>query len=282
MVFEDIIRPISAKKHPLKLFLYGIFFSVISVLFSIWIFKEQASLIMVFLVVVMSMPLMYLTLRDEEQWDWKGYSERKLFSEHNKSIRFLMFLFIGFVIGFSLFYLFLPDYNVKELFKVQLETIERINNNVSGNAVVLDVFSSILINNIKVLFFCLLFAFFFGAGAIFILAWNASVISAAVGTFFRNALANSAQIFGFTKVALYFNLFVVGVMRYLTHGIFEIAAYFFGALAGGIISMALIRHDVQTTGFKRVMIDASLMIGVALVLLIVGALIEVFVTPVLF
>jgi len=282
MVFEDVIRPISAKKHPTKLFLYGVLFSVLAVIFSLWIFKEQASLVMVFLVVVMAMPLMYSTLRDEEEWDWKGYSEGKLFREHNKAIRFLMFLFIGFVVGFSLFFLFLPDHSVKEIFNVQLTTIERINSNVGGGAVILDIFSLILVNNIKVLFFCLLFAFFFGAGAIFILAWNASVISAAVGTFFRNALATSAELFGFTKVAVYFNLFVVGILRYLTHGVFEIAAYFFGALAGGIISMALIRHSIKDAAFRKVVIDASLLVVVALMLLIVGALVEVFITPAIF
>lgn len=283
MVFEDILRPIGAKKHPLQLFLYGVFFSIMAVLFSLWIFKEQASLVMVFLVVVMVMPLMYFTLRDEEEWDWKGYSERQLFREHNKAIKFMMFMFIGLVVGFALFYVFLPDNVVKDLFNVQLNTIERINSNdVSGSVVAMDTFYLILLNNIKVLFFCLLFAFFFGAGAMFVLAWNASVISAAVGTFFRNALASSAEILGFTKGALYFHFFVVGVLRYLTHGIFEIAAYFFGALAGGIISMALVRHSIKESGFRKVIIDVSVLTLVALFLLVVGAIVEVFITPLLF
>lgn len=282
MVFEDIVKPIGAKKHPLKLFLYGVIFSVLSVAFSLWIFKEQASLVMVFLTVVMVMPLMYFTLRDEEEWDWKGYSERKLFSEHNKAIRFLLFMFIGFVVGYTLFYLFLPDVSVREVFEVQLKTISDINNNVSGNVIGTGTLMLIFENNLKVLFFCLIFAFFFGAGAIFILAWNASVISAAIGTFFRNAISDSVGLFGFTKGAVYFQFFFVGILRYLTHGIFEIAAYFFGALAGGIVSMAFIRHSIKESGFKNVIIDASVLTMVALLLLVVGAFVEVYVTPLLF
>jgi len=282
MVFEDLIGPISARRHPLKLFFYGVVFAIISVVFSLWIFPEQASLVMVFLVVFMVMPLMYFTLRDEEEWDWRGYSEKRLFYEHSKAIRFLLFLFIGFVVGFSLFYLFLPDDTVRQLFSVQLDTISNINGSITGGTVELETLSIILSNNIRVLLFTLLFALFFGAGALFILAWNASVISAAVGTFFRNAIADSANLFGFSKAAVYFHFFSIGILRYLTHGIFEIAAYFFGALAGGILSMNIIRHGFGNRNFKKVLTDTVLLAFVALVLLLVGALIEVFITPLIF
>ena len=282
MVFEDLIGPISARRHPLKLFFYGVVFAIISVVFSLWIFPEQASLVMVFLVVFMVMPLMYFTLRDEEEWDWRGYSEKRLFYEHSKAIRFLLFLFIGFVVGFSLFYLFLPDDTVRQLFSVQLDTISNINGSITGGTVELETLSIILSNNIRVLLFTLLFALFFGAGALFILAWNASVISAAVGTFFRNAIADSANLFGFSKAAVYFHFFSIGILRYLTNGIFEIAAYFFGALAGGILSMNIMRHGFGNRNFKKVLTDTVLLAFVALVLLLVGALIEVFITPLIF
>ena len=43
--------------------------------------------------------------------------------------------------------------------------------------------SEIFINNMGVLFLCIIFSFLYGAGAIFILTWNASVIAAAIGSF---------------------------------------------------------------------------------------------------
>ncbi len=283
MVFEDLVRPISAKKHPLKLFLIGIAFAISSVVFSLWIFRDQASLIMVFLVVVMAMPLMYFTMRDEEEWDWQGASEKTLFKEHNKAIRFLLFLFIGLVVGYALFFLFLPDNIVREIFSVQIQTIESINKiSSTGNVINPSTLGIIMLNNLRVLLFCLIFAFFFGAGAIFILTWNASVISAAVGIFFRNAVAGGAEVIGLNKAAVYFHFFVIGILRYMTHGIFEIAAYFFGALAGGIFSMALIRHSVRSDGFRKVMIDSLVLTLVAVLLIVIGAFIEVFITPRLF
>ena len=35
------------------------------------------------------------------------------------------------------------------------------------------------------------------------------------------------------------------------HGIIEIAAYFVGALAGGILSVAIIKHDIRTKYFWK-------------------------------
>src|SRR3989344_2654844 len=87
-------------------------------------------------------------------------------------------------LGFIFLYIFLPPDLVKLLFSSQLDTIDSINSRVSGKAIdTTNIFAQIFLNNIKVLMFCIFFAFFYGAGAIFILAWNASVISAAIGTF---------------------------------------------------------------------------------------------------
>ena len=283
MVFEDLVNPFIAKAHPAKLFFIGLGFSVLSVLFSLWVFKQEASLVMVFLVVVMVMPLMYFTLREEEEEDLSYRKEMWILTEHMKAIRFLLYLFLGFVVGFSIFYLILPDVIIKDLFSMQIRTIENINSNVIvGKNIGFGTFMAILSNNLRVLLFCLLFAFFFGAGAIFILAWNASVISAAVGTYFRNALSDYAHFVGLSKMAVYFNLFVAGIMRYMVHGIFEISAYFVGAMAGGIISMALVNSNYRMLKYKKIVFDVSILILIALGLLFVGALVEVYITPLLF
>jgi len=128
--------------------------------------------------------------------------------------------------------------------QTQTNTIKSINSNISGNATISGVFIRILMSNIKVLLFTILFAFFYGAGTIFILTWNASVIGAAVGNFVRSRVLNFAD---------YFHIIPLGIMRYMTHGFFEILAYFIGGLAGGIVSIALIKHNLQE---NRVLIDS--------------------------
>ena len=74
------------------------------------------------------------------------------------------------------------------MFNVQLETIRSINAGAVGLSVGSDFVMQIFSNNVRVMVFCILFAFLFGAGAIFILTWNASVIAAAIGSFIRNNL----------------------------------------------------------------------------------------------
>ena len=74
----------------------------------------------------------------------------------------------------------------------------------------------------------------------------------------------------------------LGLIRYLLHGIPEILAYFTAGLAGGIISIAIVRHDLTKPKFKHIMLDSLDLIFGSLVLLFLAALIEVFVTPLFF
>lgn len=290
MVLEALIGPVGAKRHPLRLFFFGLLLASLSVIFSIWVFKSQSSLVMVFLAVISAVPLMVATIKREEKEDILDSQEVTMLKSHEKTMVFLTCLFFGFIVGYSLWYVFLPSDTVNTLFSTQLDTIESINANVakylSGDTIDwglgLSTFLSILSNNVKVLIFCIFFAFFFGAGAIFILTWNASVIATAMGTFIRNGLESYAHLIGWSRVAIYFHLFSLSLVRFMLHGTFEIVAYFIGGLAGGIISVALIKQGFDTSGFKKVLVDASLLTLIALALLFVGSFIEVFITPLLF
>src|SRR3989344_3107273 len=273
MVFEDLIKPTSAKKHPYKIFFFGVIITLISVIMSIWIFKGQASLVMVFLVVIMSMPLMYFTFIEEEHDDVLFDTEVRILKEHGKAIEFLLFLFLGFMVGFILAFVFMPSELAQQVFSSQVSTINQINGNISGSIVGLSTLSAILFNNIKVMLFSLLFAIFFGAGSLFILAWNASVISVATGTYIRNTASQYAMAVGLNKAAIYLHLFVAGILKYMIHGIFEIAAYFIAALAGGILSSAIINNDFRDKVFGKITFDISILIFIGLGLLIVGAFI---------
>jgi uncharacterized membrane protein SpoIIM required for sporulation len=128
----------------------------------------------------------------------------------------------------------------------------------------------------------MLFAFIFGSGAIFILIWNASVIGTAIGNFMRTEIASIANLFGFDKIAHYFQIISLGLLRYSIHGIPEILAYFIGGLAGGIISIAIIRHDFGTKKFETILLDSADLILLSVGVLFIASILEVFVTPILF
>jgi len=237
---------------------------------------------------------MYKTVKYEEKKDELIKKELNLLREHGRAMSFFIYMFIGFVIAFSFWFIVLPSSIVQNLFSTQLFTISLINNAarsgavsgllafISSNATSKGLLLNILTNNLKVLFFCIFFSFFYGAGAIFILAWNASVISAAVGTFVRSRIEIYAAKAGLLYVAAYAHIFSIGLMRYMTHGIFEILAYFIGGLAGSLISVAIVRHEIGSKEFNKVMIDSLDLILLAVFCVIFAGIVEVYITPLLF
>jgi len=283
MVLESLIGVKQAERSPGFALLLGFLYSSVAVFLSLWIFRSQASLILVFLIVFACFPLVYKTLRFEAQKDLKKRSGISLFKLHFDALKVFMYLFVGIVLAMSIWYVVLPSNVVVDLFSSQMATIHSINNGAAtGAATSLDFLSAILINNIKVLIFCVLFSFFYGAGAIFILTWNASVISAAIGSFIRTNLADVVQTVGFVKMGLYLQIFSMGIVRYMTHGLFEILAYFIGGLAGGLISVAMMSREFEGDAFKLVIKDAVNLLILAVFVVVVAGLIEVFVTPMFF
>jgi len=189
---------------------------------------------------------------------------------------------LGFTVALTLWYVVLPESMVFTLFNSQSQTIVNINNQISGGVASFDIFVKILLNNVRVLIFCILFAFLYGVGAIFILTWNASVIAAAMGNFIRKNLASYADSVGLAKVGGYLHIVSLGFLRYAFHGIPEILAYFVGGLAGGIISVAIIKKDLLGENKDRIIFDSSELILIAFGILLVAALMEVYLTPFLF
>ena len=93
MVLESIINPLKAEKRPWQLFLIGLVYATVALFLSNWIFKEHASLVMVFLITGACIPLLYNTIKIEEKKDTILEGEKKLLKEHSKAIFFLIFLF---------------------------------------------------------------------------------------------------------------------------------------------------------------------------------------------
>ena len=287
-MLEMLIYPKKAERRPWEMFFIGLFYASLSIILVNWIFSQDAVLshysgiLVVTFTVMFSLPFVYYTLRlEEKKAELNSAGEVSLLKEHEKAIMVFIWLFLGFVIAFSFWYIVLPS---TESFRAQIETYCLINRPSSFDACIkqygVGESSSaatgaaasgerlflIFSNNIYVLIFTLLFSLLFGAGAIFILAWNASVIAAAIGIFAKSSLSSLP----------------LGFLRYMIHGLPEIASYFVVALAGGIVSVSVIKHEVGTEKFWQVLQDALSLIIVAVVVLFLAALIEVFITPVLF
>ncbi len=286
-MLELLINPKKAERNPWMMFFDGVLYASLSILLVNWIFAKDpvlskySSILMVTFCVMFSIPFMYYTIKFEEIKDLKESGFLNLIKEHSKVLLSLLFLFLGFVVAFSFWQIILSGGS--QSFKAQVETYCMINRPSNFNDCVAQYgvegiskttafltakerVVSIFANNIYVLIFTLVFSLIFGAGAIFILAWNASVISAAVGIFAKSELINLP----------------LGLLRYMVHGIPEIGAYFIGFLAGGIVSMAVIRHDIKTEKFWTILQDSLNLVILAVIILFLASLMEVFITPLLF
>lgn len=275
-MFKLLFSPKRAERHPLEMMLVAIFYSSVSIMLSLWIFPAQASLVMVFFTVLSVIYVVQGAFKIEENKNKKKVGEQKLLKQHLKVLVFILFLFIGFVFSFSFWTFMLPNEKAEILFSVQNSAVQNVRaviagasaEVVSGHVVSVNGLAPILINNLKVLLVSLIFAFFFGAGAIFILAWNASVMGYVIGNLAKNTLGIIGMPIAFAK--------------YFVHGIPEMLAYLTVALAGGIIYIAVWRGDFfNPERNKRMMIDVAVLILISIFLLIVAALLEVYVSPII-
>jgi uncharacterized membrane protein SpoIIM required for sporulation len=283
VVLESLISPAKAEKRPARLVLLGFLYATVGVFIALWVFRTESSLIMVFLATMAAIPLIYNTMQLEEEKDLEGMEERWLLKEHAKALEAFMFLFVGMTVAYALWYVLLSPATISVLFQAQASTIKTINPGATGYAIgSFSTFTKIFLNNVRVLIFCILFSFLYGSGAIFILAWNGSVIGTAIGNFIRNGLAEASSLFGFEKVGHYFGHISYGLFMYAIHGIPEILAYFIAGLAGGIISIAAIRHDFGTQKFEHILLDSADLLLLSLIVLFIAGVLEVWVTPVVF
>ncbi len=282
MVLEALITPIQAEKRPWQMFFLGVLFSLVGIGFSLWVFEGQSSLVMVFLIVMACIPIVYNTLQLEEEKDENSNGETYLLKEHARALSVFMFLFLGITVAIAFIYVFVPELYIGTLFSAQSQAILDVNSRISGNIISSDALPLIFFNNLKVLIFCIIFAFIYGVGALFILVWNASVIGVALGDFIRSQLSSITSTMGYLGASHYLQVVSLGVLRYATHGVFEILAYFVAGLAGGIISISIVRHNFGTPQFDKILLDVTGLLMIALFFLFVGAVIEVYVTPLFF
>jgi len=282
-MLESIINPKRVERGSIKMLFVGLIYGSLSLLLVKWFFSSDpvlsnySGMIVVTFCVMFSLPFMYYLIKQEEAEDEQVEGVLNVWRVHKDAIYAFMWLFLGFIIAFSVWHIVLQDMN---LFNAQLQTYCMINSpgdiencvarssidTISGAATREVRFFSIIENNVYVMIFTLLFSLIFGAGAIFILAWNASVIAAAIGIFTK---------YEWKEIPF-------GISRYMIHGFPEIAAYFITALAGGILGVGIIRNGFKSPKLIKILENSAILLFIALIVLVIAAAIEVYFTPIFF
>ncbi len=268
MVLEVLVSPAKATGKPWEMFFIGAVYSLVAILLSNWVFRSYSSLVMVSFAAIAAVPFVHNAIDNEESKAGKG----SLLDKHGRIMSMFLFLFVGFVTTYLLVFVVLPQGIVEGTFAAQVSTINSIRNMPTGNFYsIASSIGKIFLNNTRVLLFCLIFSFFYGAGAIFILSWNASVMGTAIGATIRKGVGEG--------MGGYFSIIPVSILGYFAHGIPEILAYVVAGLAGGIISVALMKEGIKSRLFREAGIDSLNLLAFAVILLVFATLIEVFVSP---
>ncbi|MEM7821360.1 MAG: stage II sporulation protein M [Candidatus Aenigmatarchaeota archaeon] len=256
-MLERIVSIKEAVRNPYWLFVIGGVVSVICLFVSLTVFESSIGLFFSFLVTMTMMPFMINLMRYEEARQEELIKKGKELSvlERNKNIlKVYVSFFCGMILSLSIIYLMLPERIVEKAFQDQINEI----NAIRARVVFADTFTRIIVNNVGVLSLSFLFSVLFGAGAIFILTWNASVLSAAIGMVAKSVGGMKGL--------------PIAILTFFPHGSLEILAYFIGGISGGIVSAALTRR--KTEGLYLILKDSFSLLIISLLLLVVAALIE--------
>ncbi len=291
-MLESVISPGTAERKPWDMAILGFVITSVAILLGYYlsIFLGAPSSMIVLAVIVMALaPIMHRIIVIEE-WEEEACclgSPTGFITRHLDVIGMYSFLFIGLMAAFSFWYLALP-YEAAgapesgEIFGIQesaitglQQQITREGAHISGAAVsqaisAQDKFTRLYSNNMKVMLFCFLASFLFGAGAIWLIAWNASTIGVFIGGIIKTNLAGMSPIQAYLMGFPYYSLSIA------LWAIPEILAYLTAGIAGGIISVAIARHHFRTERFWMTVFDALLFMIISAFLVFFGAYIEHF------
>lgn len=285
-MIESLVNPAKTDKYPIKMLPIGIIYASLSYLLTRLFFSgdpvlsRYSGMIIVTFCVMFSLSFMYFIIKREEAEDEETFGLLNVWQIHKDAIFALMWLFVGFVVAFGFWHLVVQD---STMLNAQIETYCVINSpgnvqgcvdsytrgsmlNPTGAYTRTDRLFSIVENNIYVMIFTLIFSLVFGAGAIFVLAWNATVIAGAIGIFADYSLSRLPA----------------ALARYMIHGFPEIGAYFITALAGGILGVGFLRHGINDKRFFRVLENVGVLLFFALIILLLAGVMEVYFTPLFF
>ena len=255
MVIESLIKPKQLEEKPILGLVFSLVLTIVCILITAIFFRFNASLTAIMLITVGSVPLLKTVLDIEEKKTLRTNTLKNLILRNKKVFMIYSIFFLGLVIGYFLLYLLLPVNITTDVFSAQVGVFGRVN--IEGlhlNSFDWKLLDSILRNNVGVILLCILLSFLYGAGAILVLTWNASI----VGTFLA----------GMGKIPL--------TIAFMPHTILEFVSYFLAAVSGGLIAVVLEKHRFGSRAFNKIILDATILLILSFVIIIVAAFIEVY------
>jgi uncharacterized membrane protein SpoIIM required for sporulation len=216
------------------------------------------------------LPIMLRLLYWEERAEEVSLSrhDTNFFEYHRLLLESFSFIFVGAMLATTIWFVALPygarasvfDREMNEIELIQRTVSETAATGVTGHATKPDFFSLLFWHNLQVLAIIFAFNIFYGVGSTYLLLWNASIL----GVFTGICMQEHGYLAGFLG----------SFLGLLPHGIFEVSAYFVASIAGGILSVAIMRRRIERPELKLVALDAAFLTAISIILLFIGALVE--------
>jgi len=266
MVLESIIPVKKVIKNPVDMFIFSMIISFASIYLADLIFPGASTgkIITLFITVGVT-PMIFGIFRKEEEIEREEAEHKineKFFQRHEETIKLFSLFFLGVFISIFMVSTFSGEAYVKYIFEDQLSEIARVTSlSTSGSFIASDIIQLIIENNLRVMGLSFLLSFLIGSGALIILAWNASILALYLSSFLRKGLMEE---------------FVIRSISLIPHAPIEIAAYFLAGMAGGVLSIGLIREKLFGREFFLVFRDSLILMGLAVLAIFIGAFVEVF------
>ncbi len=282
MVLESIIGEKNIQKHPVFILFLTILICIGSIVFANLLFPKYASVLSVAFITIGLAPLVFNVLSKEEADEVLSKRSCTTFLlRHFNIIMIYVWIFVGIIIAYALFYSLSAPIERTSLFNEQISAFCAISGDckdgvpysISGKATAMGLSACmsenssiesctlfIFENNAGVLLFTILLSLLYGVGAIFIIAWNASIL----GVFFGETFIN----FSHVKWIGMFQSMLIG------HGPPELLGYVFGALAGAILSSMVAKGQLLTHDAEVILKDVFFLSALAFFSVGYGAVTE--------
>jgi len=284
MVLESILSKQEALKHPFFMLITSCFICSISLWVAFLSFPRSASILSIAFVTIALTPLFHTLFKAEEEKEAERPGYAALFlARHFNLVKVYAFFFIGLILTFAFWYSIVGVETRAVMFAEQEATLEGISNlretltgnfSVSGTTCGLEPmcwFTIVFVNNaFYVMMPAVIFSFVFGAGAVFLIGWNASVLGVLIG---KDIVQFAATHGGVTALTIALDR----ALGLVPHGLFESLGYFVGAIAGGIIGAAISKKRHLKGEMGTVAKDVIILLLYALGFLVIGGIIEAYV-----
>lgn len=265
-MFEQLYKEEWVEAKARLAFLLGVSYSVFGIFSAMVLFPDDPGFVSVAFTSLLVTPSLHtlLSLEANKMAREARFSVARLLWDHWDIFEVYLFLFLGALVTFGFFSAMWPTGATGAIFTPQTHATAAL-----GQATKSGMMMDYISHNSRVLLISLITSFFYGAGAIFILMWNAS----AWGVFFGvQAKASASALHPLLQ-------FFTSLILVSPHLILEAGSYFFAALAGGIISKAAIREKFLSARFNRVVQDGLYLFLFAIIFVIVAAYLEAYLTP---